>query len=597
MLLTPAEHAPRARCDTCGSPEIFTVCHHCGKCLCRSHTSRAVDLRGRPASKELDGLGLEGEQAAVFHCAEHYHVVQGGGLLPYILAGAGVAVLGAVVIFFNLVAGLVLLLLGVGAAIGCYLVQRGRKADGEEVMPAFPVIPNLESVSVRETFLGRICLQQDGTYTSRPQPLGGTVEVMMTLNNWDRARLSDYQAKYGLEAADPVAFSAGFAVLGGEAGLIFEPESGAEQWLLPGGTAISFHGEVAGHPLFSTGRSRTAGRWTVRLPYRLQGARAPASVPLWIVPSLVPGSDMRTLELEVHWGTLDQDRSAELSRQLKLLRFDSIELGVPTAWGYVEEVSPGALISNPEMGLTRTIEWKLLAPEITDPPGAKKLTIRFEKPIRLESTLTGRLRASFKGTFSGITDVGMYWPTGSRWQQPPKAKVTTQAEVDFELSLNYIRYQDVRVVPDGSRDPNRPEIESYPGVIPSHDTVIDLTNELSNAGYYVKRITENQPRGGGRSSLVNRVWDIAGRQYWGVFPIDFHIAIMGEEEYQNGEFHPRTGNTAVRLTVLGSYVNREMEAQVEDMWDTLNDIVTTKLKALVSPPPPYSQPGGPSYQE
>jgi hypothetical protein len=253
-------------------------------------------------------------------------------------------------------------------------------------------------------------------------------------------------------------------------------------------------------------------------------------------------------------------------------------------------VSPGALISNPEMALTRTIEWKLLPPATTGPSGTMKLAIRFEKPIRLESTVTGRLRASYKGTFSGITDIAMYWPTGSHWQQPPKAKVTTQAEVDFELSLNYIRYQDTRVVPDGTRDPGRAEVDKYPGVIPSHETIIDLTNELSDAGYYVKRITENQPRGGGRASLVNRVWDIAGRQYWGVFPIDFHVAIMGEEEYQNGEFQPRTGNTAVRLTVRGSYVNREMEAQVEDEWDRLHDIVTTKLEALGGPPPTQPPP-------
>ena len=69
MLLAPEEKAPRARCDTCGSPDIVNVCHHCGKCLCDSHTPRAVDLRGRPVSRELDGLELEGELAAVYHAA------------------------------------------------------------------------------------------------------------------------------------------------------------------------------------------------------------------------------------------------------------------------------------------------------------------------------------------------------------------------------------------------------------------------------------------------------------------------------------------------------------------------------------------------
>ena len=70
--------------------------------------------------------------------------------------------------FSNLVAGLVLLVLGAGAAIGCYLVQRGRKTAARAFMPALPVMPNLDSVSVRERLRGRICLRPDGTYTSTP---------------------------------------------------------------------------------------------------------------------------------------------------------------------------------------------------------------------------------------------------------------------------------------------------------------------------------------------------------------------------------------------------------------------------------------------
>jgi len=593
MLLTHEEHAPRARCDSCGSPEILTVCHHCGKCLCSSHTPRAVDLRGRPVSRELDGLELEGDLAAVYHCAEHQHVVRGGGLLPYLLAGAGLAVLGAIVVFYSLVAGLVLLVLGAGAAIGCYLVQRRWKAAARAVMPALPVMPNLESVSVREALRGWIRLRPDGTYTSMPQPANGTVELAMRLNNSDAERLSAYRIRYGLVADGPVEFSAGFAVLDGEAGVNFEPGYGAEQLLLPGGTGIALQGEAAGHPLFSTGRGRSAGRWTVRLPYRLQAAYAPTSMPLWLVPSLVPGSDKRTLQLEVHWGRLEEERPGEVHMPLTLLRFDSIELAVPTEWGSVEQVKPNALIGSPQLDLTRTIEWQRMSPARTDPPATKTLTIRFKNPISNESSVTGRVSATFKGTFSGVSNVEMYWPTGGGWLQPPQARVTTHADVDFDLSLNSVRYQAVRVVPNGSVDDHgRPEADRYPKVIPGPDTVIDLTNELSEAGYYVKRVTENPPRGGGRAGVVNRVWDIAGRQYDRVLPIDFHITIMGEEEYQDGDFYSSDGNTTARLTVRGSYVNEAMEAKVKHVWDQLHEIVGTKLRLREGPPsaeqPPWS---------
>lgn len=591
MLLAPEENAPRARCDTCGSPDIVSVCHHCGKCLCDTHTPRAVDLRGRPVSRELDGLELEGALAAVYHCAEHQHRVYGGALLPYILAGAGVAVLGAIVTFPDLVAGLVLVVLGVGAAMGCYLVQRRWKRAARAVMPALPVMPNLNSVSVRERLSGQISLRPDGTYTSTPQPVEGMVEVAMRLNNSDAERLSAYRARYGLAADDLVEFSAGFAVLDGEAGLSFELAPGAEQWLLPSGTGIALQGVAAGHPLFSTGRGRSAGRWVVRLPYRLQRMYAPTSMPLWLVPSLVPGSDKRTLQLELHWGTLEEERPGEVRPPLTLLRFDRIELAVPTEWGTVEHVSPNALISSPQPDLTRIIEWQRMSPERSDPP--QTLTIRFKNPIGNQSRVTGRVCATFRGTFSGISNVDMFWPTGSGWLQPPKAKVTTYAEAGFELSLSSIRYQAVRVVPDGSEDDcGRPEAARYPNVIPGPDTVIDLTNELSDAGYYVKRVTENQPRGGGRAGLVNRVWDIAGRQYDRVLPIDFHITIMGEEEYQDGNFYSSTGNTTARLTVRGSYVSEEMEAKVMKVWDQLHAIVAGKLRLREGPPsaeqPPWS---------
>ena len=424
----------------------------------------------------------------------------------------------------------------------------------------------------------------------------------MRLNNSDAERLSAYRARYGLVADDPVEFSAGFAVLDGEAGLNFEMGPGAEQWLLPSGTGIALQGVATGHPLFSTARGRSAGRWTVRLPYRLQKAYAPTSMPLWLVPSLVPGSDKRTLQLEVHWGTLEEDRTGKVRTPLTLLRFDSIELAVPTEWGTVEHVSPNALIGGPQPDLTRTIEWQQVSPERTGPPETKTLTIRFKNPIGNESRVTGRVCATFRGTFSGISNVDMYWPTGSDWLQPPKAKVTTQAEADFELSLNSIRYQAVRVVPNGSEDDcGRPEADRYAKVIPGPDTIIDLTNELSDAGYYVKRVTENQPRGGGRAGLVNRVWDIAGRQYDQVLPIDFHITIMGEEEYQDGDFYSSAGNTTARLTVRGSYVNEEMEAKVMKVWDQLHEIVAAKLRLREGPPsaeqPRWSQPGGMPYPE
>ena len=106
-----------------------------------------------------------------------------------------------------------------------------------------------------------------------------------------------------------------------------------------------------------------------------------------------------------------------------------------------------------ETGLTQTIQWRLLSPTEHDGTGRTILRLRFEKLIGEKDTVTGSLRASFKGSLSGITGVRMYWPTGGRWPQQPEADVTMEARVKFVLSLNSVRYQAVRVVPDGTTTP------------------------------------------------------------------------------------------------------------------------------------------------
>jgi hypothetical protein len=78
---------------------------------------------------------------------------------------------------------------------------------------------------------------------------------------------------------------------------------------------------------------------------------------------------------------------------------------------------------------------------------------------------------------------------------------------------------------------------------------------------------------------MNRVWDIAGRQYNGVCPIDFHITITGEEEHQADGIYSYAGNATARLAVRGSYVDQQMKARVEKVWDELHEKVITELKA------------------
>jgi hypothetical protein len=76
--------------------------------------------------------------------------------------------------------------------------------------------------------------------------------------------------------------------------------------------------------------------------------------------------------------------------------------------------------------------------------------------------------------------------------------------------------------------------------------------------------------------VLNRVWDIAGRFYTGVFPIDFDIHVRGEEI--QGASGVSAGKTAVQVTVKGSYAtggnaDSRMRESIENKWDDLHSKV------------------------
>ncbi len=582
------DRAPRVRCYECGSDRIFSVCHHCQKPMCEEHSPLAYREAGklvqapsgssdeaRPASREFAGLKLGGTKEAVYHCENHAHIVR-GGLIGLIGIGAGLAVLGLIVLFFAVLPGLVLLLIGAGTAGAAFSVHRLRESAASATRLPLPLVPHVNTVDVVEQLSGNVRLE-NGKYTSTAEAVAGEIKVNMSAND-GRRLLQLYRKKYRLPESDPVKFTAGFMMLEGEAGLEFLP---GQRAVLDDRTGVLLGGDSAdGHDLFPAVPGNTQGEWTLEVGYKLQDDRTPESIPLFIVPSLVPGSDRRTLEIDLHWNRLGAE-----GRQLDLQLFDRIELEVPSGWGNVESFSPGRM-EIARSGGRRVIQWQRLRPGDGDSrtvaQGGKSLIlkIRFERPITEEPepqgngtgesrlpgdgenkklTLSGMLEATFGGTLSGLTGVGVYLPGGGRSHQPetqPETKVT----VAFDISLRALRYQEDRVIPDENnaddREKARNKVDDFLGVIPDYRTVAELTNAISADNYYVKSVVEHPPyRDDGRPNVVNHVWDIAGRRYDGVFPINFDINLRGEEVGQ-GASSTFSGKTTAQVTVKGAYAKR-----------------------------------------
>ena len=131
---------------------------------------------------------------------------------------------------------------------------------------------------------------------------------------------------------------------------------------------------------------------------------------------------------------------------------------------------------------------------------------------------------------------------------------------------------------------NRPEErlkheeERFEGVVPDYRTVALLTNTLSDDGYYVKRVVENPPQPGTKAGVLNRFWDIAGRLYDGVYPIDFHLVITGEEVHDGPT---PTGTMTVGLAVRGTHATTVMEEKVVREWEQLWKRIKLSLEAAV----------------
>jgi hypothetical protein len=209
-----------------------------------------------------------------------------------------------------------------------------------------------------------------------------------------------------------------------------------------------------------------------------------------------------------------------------------------------------------------------------------KLMIRFEDQIEPEDQISGRLETAMKGALSGLDGVRLFSSLGKRRDDWRGATIRTRVEADFQLSLASIRYQDVLIVPQREAKEDDSDTDKF-CVIPDDEMVIELTNALSEESYYVKRVIEHPPRSGGRADHVQRYWDIAGRRYEGVYPIEFHMVVTGEEIHR-GDIRPVAGTAKVRIVVQGAYTDDEMKERIDQECRDLRGLTRKTLNGLAS---------------
>ncbi len=604
--ITLRPRTPRARCHACGSHQVRGVCCRCHLLLCAEHDGVAnpIDIHrslrwlrrrsepppirvepGADAAADAAATPTPDPEPPVERLSERHFCrdcMPADRLYDAEMVAASITLgLGVITAFWSLMVGGVLTAIGgLRIILRLFVARRQRSADRGKP-PDLHLDPRVRKLTVVETLSATAHLDAPYDYRAKITDVRGRIRVEAVWGRAHWARLSAYRSSYRIQEDDELSLSAGSLVVRGPADLVLRPVDAESIKNL---TTIVLRPSTVEHAVLRPPGAHGDSQRTFEVAYEITEPEDGWTVPVWLTPTIVPESDRRALSLEVQWRACGPTDDGLEIKALELLR-----VSVPAGWGEIEHFTGAdtATISAPGDG-RRCIEWKKPPIERTS-RGRCRLSILFDDRIDFEdqgdarARVTGRLEARFSGAVSGAENVDLYSAGGVRRRSWARTKPTTLVKLDFDLSLAAVRYQDVRSVPDRARpeDSTKPEEESFEGVVPDHHTVALLTNNLSDEGYYVKRVVENPPQPGAKDGVLNRFWDIAGRLYDGVYPIDFHIILTGEEVH-NGPF--LTGTTTARLTVRGTYATTEMEEKVVREWSQLWERIRSSLSSAAPGP-------------
>lgn len=503
MNVTVEASAPLVRCHECGSLRLQALCHHCWRPLCAEHARQFSRPRQWLFGAEVSGTGPERRRA--YHCDKcEAHAL---GARPAVSAALAIAVAIFVVILaatMTAVAALVAAAVAVAAA-GAIVVQARRRARARRRSAPMPVRPRVEKLSLTERLDVGITLDADGNYRSVPSGTTGKVEALLVFGRTDQERLERWMRRGPRGVDRNIRLTAGRLVLAGRAVIAANDQ-------LPG-LLVSLDAATGDFGVFRARDAQAASSWPIELPYELSARPDLGSGPMWITPSLMPGSDRRSMEFELQWIKLGPE-----DHPLEMAMIESFEVRYPVEWGEIEQVVGGSATVGIRADPARpgqtvgSITWTQLVPSQDEQQDFRKtLRVRFKERINLGQQIRGQLGAVFNGALSGVEDIQLFGSIGERRSHSAGARIRTRIDASFQLSLASIRDQAERVYPDHAvKDGDEAgEFAATYDVVPNDETVIELTDAMSDDGYYVKRVIENPPRSGGQAHLVQRYWDIA----------------------------------------------------------------------------------------
>lgn len=469
------------------------------------------------------------------------------------------------------------------AAVGYRLIQRRKKVEsvGEFGQPVHlgPVTDQIKVVEVlKATFRINADLQSSSEIVD---PVSGVVYPFLNFSPQDIRRVREYQEKYHPPEESDVRYSAGFLVTHFHTNQKIQFANGKSNFPAK---IIPLRGFVS-KQLYLNESKGLAKAWVLE-PFSYtfcptqENLEDWSQVPVRIVPLLEEMGSSHQVRLQIQintrfFPTLKKYKETDLSEipqvvmedlillQKAVIRGDMEYLGRPKTSGIVRELEDKKYFSAEWQNL-----WMLPKEDIVS---LNLPSMIFQNKFGPDTHLTGSLQIRVPALISGISAVQYISSLGF----PVKDKRDTSRdlpfigytiiELEFDLALNKLPISNPKVhlesLKNGHQSSEGCEKFYYAGSpTPEHvqkflDAISQGPSTSGDSYMYLRSVVQDPKRVTEDPDARHMwYWDVTGRYYYEVTPIDFHLVIYGNEG--EGE----NSRTYVELSVKSFLCENEKEA-------------------------------------
>jgi hypothetical protein len=536
-LISSRTHLSISRCYECFESNIKSVCHHCGKAICNEHEdtglSSALDIYGTEFTKmgleDIDGFCIKSN-----HCSDCFHLNR-FFLYVTILLISFLGFIGYAQInnwdFFDYVCRITL-------CVPLFFIIKMISDKNKKLKfyfrwnekPPFPIVSSINPIKVKEKIVGKIKPKigsdSEGSahYSIEINELSGSIEVGYTLNPFDKESFVLYK-KNKLKWNH--FFHAGFLVFSKGADLELTLRSDCQKMQM---NTIRFLGEVKDYPYLFKDKIGENNAMVFECPYTFSRRGGDKIViPLHVFISLVPDKNEEEIAITFQIDPFDRHVSS-----LKQANIKSLIIDIPQSCHFVRaEPSCSSIEMNQgDAYFKRRLEWKDILMKVDEKETTKIVKkivyISFDHKVPDEVKFEGKIEIELDKAFSDLgrpteknsTAIMFFNPLGNRRED---ISVKEKTLLDFDLELHFST--------SGLQEPWSDEIGviEKKGIAPDFKVIHYLTAAINDGGFYIQRVIENPSYTSKESAdIMNYSWDVAGRKYYELYPVDFHLAIVGK---------------------------------------------------------------------